>query len=256
MPSFMIHTISGEKMLKKLNLQTEDRLKFFISNLIPDTVDRKAYDKYKGEERRTRKQKIKRITHFRTDYSKMFEYPNLEYYLSKYEQQTKEDINYLGYFFHLYTDYYYFSKYLPKIIVFYDKDHNISPKREENIFVELKNYNREIDHEAFWDNLGEESIYSDYSRLNKYLVNKYPLSFKPKELIDYLKEGKYELHMEEINPKNAIDAIDKLEIIVNECLGKKEEQPRIFTIDQIENLIDETVNTFLDKYGYLLEKYK
>jgi hypothetical protein len=255
MPSFMIHTIAGEKMIKKLHLENEDKKKFFISNLVPDTLDRSAYAQYKGEERRSRKQKIKRITHFRTDFNQIFEYPNLELFLSKYEEQTKKDINFLGYFFHLYTDYYYFSHYLPQIIVFYDKNHNISKRREENVYVEIKNYNREIGHEDFWDNYGKESIYEDYSRLNKYLVNKYPLSFAPKELIEYLKTNNYKVDMEEINSDYAIQAIENLKRIVDECLGEEKEQLKIFTIDQIENLIDETVNTFLDKYESLLKEY-
>lgn len=255
MPSFMIHTIAGERMIKQLKFTEEDKKKFFISNLVPDTLDRNTYIKYKGEERRTRKQQVKRITHFRTEFDKVFEYPNLDLFLSKYEQQTKEDINFLGYFFHLYTDYYYFAKYLPNIIVFYDKDHNISNRREDNFFVEIKNYNREIDHESFWDNYGHESIYEDYSRLNKYLVNKYPLSFKPNDLIKYLKQGKYKIDMEEINSKYAIQAIERIKEIVEECTGQKEEQLRIFTIDQIEKLMDDIVSSFLNEYKDLLKNY-
>ena len=256
MPSFMIHTIAGEKMIKKLNLQEEDKKKFFISNLLPDTVDRKYYKEYKGAERRARKQQIKRITHFRTDYSHTFEYPNLEYFLSKYEEQVKVDINFLAYFFHLYTDYYYFAKYLPTIITFYDKDHKESKSRSENVTVEIKNYHTEIDHEDFWDNFGDKSIYSDYSRLNQYLISKYKLSFETDELINYLNSTNYNVDMEEINPSLAIQALNNLKRIVTESLKQPEEKLKIFTIDQIENLMDETVSTFLETYGYLLEGYK
>ncbi len=61
--------------------------------------------------------------------------------------------------------------------------------------------------------------------------------------------------MEEINSDYAIQAIENLKRIVDECLGEEKEQLKIFTIDQIENLIDETVNTFLDKYESLLKEY-
>ncbi len=255
MPSFMIHTIAGERMIKQLKLTDEDKKKFFISNLLPDTVDRSLYASYRGQERRDRKQKIKRITHFRTDYTQTFEYPNLELFLDKYKEQTKKDINYLAYFFHLYTDYYYFAIYLPTIITFYDKNHNISTKREDNVYVEIKNFNREMDHDDFWDNFGNESIYADYSRLNKYLVNKYPLSFKPKELIKYIHNSNYKVDMEETNSNLAIQAIESLKNIVDEATNKDIEQTKIFTIDQIEKLMDDIVSSFLDKYKDLLNNY-
>ena len=256
MPSFMIHTICGEKMLKKLKLDEEDKKKFFISNLMPDIVDESALADYTGVERARRKMEIKRTSHFRTDFHNMFEYPDVDYFLSKYENQAKEDINFFAYFFHLYTDYYYFIKFLSKILTYYDKDHKIATEREKTKYIRVNRTNKEMLHNEFWNGDNKESIYEDYSRLNKYLVNKYPLTFNHEELMDYIKNHNYKIDMEEINSDYAYQALETVDSIIKESLGQPEEEPQILTIDQVEELMDNVVNTFLEKYDNIITKFK
>ncbi len=254
MPSYLVHTIAGEKLMKHLSLTEEEKNQFFISNLLPDVKEKINTEGLSKEEIRNQTQIKKRITHFRTEFNHAFEYPDLNYFLSKYKESVKNDIKVFGYFFHLYTDYYYFKNYLPTIITFLDKDENISPRREDNKYVIIKNKNKRMDHEDFWDNTNKDSLYQEYSRLNKLLVRDYNIQINPKKLQDYIKKKNYKIDIEEVNPEGMNTILNQISDIIKEAKEGVPEELIIFTEKQITDMIEKIVTSFLKDYKKIIPK--
>ncbi len=88
MPNVSAHIGCSLKVKEKLNIE-DDR--FILGAILPDVID-----------------DDKRNTHFKIR-GKEYLIPNLDYYLKTYD--IKDACN-LGYFFHLYLDYYYLEEYL------------------------------------------------------------------------------------------------------------------------------------------------
>ena len=120
MPSYIGHTACAYELLKHLNINENEKIRFIIGNLIPD-IKQVDID-YTLDEfiNKRRIQKSKRVTHFRKETNFILEYPHCRIFLEKYEKEVKEHIETMAYFFHLYTDYYYFKYFLPDIITFLD----------------------------------------------------------------------------------------------------------------------------------------
>ena len=108
MPSFAIHSICGNELLRDLNISENDRKSFIIGNIIPD-VSRVSGFRFKDNtEKRRSVQDRKKITHFRTNESVVLAYPDLDAFLEKYSGVVRSNISCFGYFFHLYTPLYHF----------------------------------------------------------------------------------------------------------------------------------------------------
>lgn len=186
MPSFVVHYVAGEKLLK--NIKDEESRKLFrTGNLIADATPK--YEEHLANlssddlnnsellhQIYLEKQNEKHITHFRDDISgvNIIVYPNLDKFLNKY-RQCLNDYLVLGYFFHLYLDYYYFTKILPSFISLYDETGS-----EIKTFTNLdtnKEYTIKINKSGNIVSLGEffseEGLYNDYIIFNRDILKRY-----------------------------------------------------------------------------------
>ena len=112
MPSFVIHEACKQELIKRLNIKGDDK-QMVIANLLPDAIG-KVDDSLPYEERRRLIQSQKITTHFRTDINKVYQYPDVKLIKEKYLDLIKTDIVSFFCYFHLYADYIYFTRYLPK----------------------------------------------------------------------------------------------------------------------------------------------
>lgn len=256
MPSFTIHTVAGKELIKKINLTRNDKITFLISNLLPDARSITINPDWSEIERRKNIQLEKRRTHFRTNIQDVLEYPNINIFLNKYEKEIKENIATLGYFFHLYTDYYYFKFFLPKYIEFYDKDMNITTIRKDNMYIKMLNSQRIVESKSFWSKYSIDSVYHEYSKMNNYIMDKYHLRVSCDELREFISVNDINPKIEEIDGNTAIQVINKLDKLLNVSNENKNLNFNIFKLEDIDRLIEEIVNSFIEEYDYLLDNYK
>lgn len=256
MPSFTIHTIAGKELIKKINLTRNDKITFLISNLLPDARSIKINPNWSEQERRKNIQLEKRKTHFRTNTTDVLEYPNINIFLNKYENEIKNNIATLGYFFHLYTDYYYFKFFLPRYIKFYDTNMNITNIRKDNAYIEKINSNKIVETKDFWSKYSFNSVYHEYSKMNNYIMDKYHLRVSCDELREFIKTNKIDPQIEEIDSSNTIQVINKLDKLLNVSNENKNTNFNIFKLNDIDKLIEEIVESFINNYDYLLKNYK
>ncbi len=256
MPSFTIHTIAGKELIKKINLTRDDKITFLISNLLPDARIITIDPNWNEQERRKNIQLGKRVTHFRTNTNDVLEYPNINIFLNKYENEIKENIATLGYFFHLYTDYYYFKYFLPKYIEFYDENMNITSIRKDNKYIKLLNSDRLVEMRMFWSKYSIDSVYHEYSKMNDYIMEKYHLRVSCDELREFISTHEINPRIEEIKNHNVNQVINKLEKLLNVSNENKNTNFNIFKLEDIDKLIEEIVNSFIKEYDYLLVNYR
>ena len=255
MPSFAIHAICGNELLKELSIDDTDKKLFMIGNIIPD-VSRVPGFRYKDTvQKRKSIQDRKKYTHFRTNDKVVLAYPDLDLFLEKYSGVVRSNISSFAYFFHLYTDYYYFKKFLPKILTFYDKDMNKINDKESVYYVKINNTGEVVKYKKLFSKETEEGIYKDYSISNAYLINKYGLDVDYNDLFDFIDQHGFSIEIEETKSIYAYYAVLKMKkYLKDEKI--KEDKLNVFTNKDLDNLIENIIKSFKKDYGYLLSSYK
>ena len=253
MPSFIIHSIVGRELCKKLKFSDEDSKKFFIANLLPDIKQNVYADNLSDQEIRKLIQKEKRVTHFRNNEQDILEYPDLDLFLKTYGKLI-EDLTVFGYFFHLYTDFYYFSVFLPKIIIFLDKEYKETSKKENNCFIKIIKTNEIITVENFWSKKNPKGIYHDYSALNKYLIDKYSFYFNYQDILSFFNSSLFVNKIEEIDIKNFPLLLKDLKMFYEEAKDDNSSF-NIFSTDEVDLLINNIIISFIENYSYLFSKF-
>ncbi len=148
--------------------------------------------------------------------------PNIKKFLAKYKDNLNDDFV-LGYFIHLYTDYFWFKFFIPEIL---DNDHNVIKKLNGDL-VPLS---------------GEMMImyiYNDYTNLNIKLIKEYDIDLE----FLYNEDNK--------NIKSIIQEIpyDKLEILSNKIIeivkSSYSYKFLVFNFENIEKFIKTSVELIL-----------
>ena len=255
MPSFAIHTVCGIELLKKLKVDDNSKRDFIIGNILPDVSRVRDYKNKDDLDKRKSIQDRKMITHFRVDDDIVLQYPDLNKFLNKYEDSVKKNIISLAYFFHLYTDYYYFKIFLNDILCFYDKDMNITNSKKNVYYVKILRNNEVYEFKKLFNKLGNDSIYNDYSISNKYLINKYNLNIDYDDLIEYIDQEGFTTEIKESNTLFAYYAIIKLRKYLKD-LEIVDDKLRYFTYEEFDSLVENIINNFIKDYGYLLDNYR
>lgn len=255
MPSFAIHNICGLELLDKLEVSESDKNKFIIGNVLPDVSRIRKYNELDDLSKRKAIQRRKKETHFRENQGKIIEYPNCEIFLDKYKEDVENDIITLAYFFHLYTDYYYFTKIFNKIVTFYDENMNVTDMKKELKYVKINKTNEVVGASEFFSKRNNKGIYKEYSRCNSYLAKKHKFKIDSSELYDYVDQYGFLTNIDETNSLYAYYAIRKLEKYVNDIDIKKDFQLLIFREEDLDLLVKDVVDSFIKKYKKLLVKY-
>lgn len=254
MPSFIVHSVAGEELSKRLGFDKDTHNKFFVANLLPDTVQLERDPNWSPEELRKAIQKEKHVSHFRTDFETILSYPDLDYFLSEYEEIVKNDIIAFGYFFHLYTDNYYFTRFLPKMITFLMEDQKtIANIKPENKFNKINKTGKVMAKVDFWNKHNEDGIYGEYNRLNKYIIDKYNFKYDVVLYRDILKDD-FIVPIKEIKIDGIDNLLEELNNFYKKSMDSTVEEFRIFEGNEVDNLIKEVVDSFIKDYGYLIRK--
>lgn len=254
MPSFIVHSVAGEELSKRLGFDKETHNKFFVANLLPDTVQLERDSNWSPEELRKAIQKEKHVSHFRTDFETILSYPDLDYFLSEYEELVKNDIIAFGYFFHLYTDNYYFKTFLPKMITFLQEDQETLAKvKLENKFNKINKTGKVMSKVDFWNKNNEDGIYGEYNRLNKYVIDKYNFKYDVDLYRNILKDN-FVVPIKEIKVDGIDNLLDELNTFYQKSIDSSVEEFRIFKDSDVDSLIKDVVDNFLEDYDYLIRK--
>lgn len=117
MASFVVHYLCGLKMCAFMEekfsctLSKAEKNEFLLGNFMPDS-SHLCFDSFEGTplEWKEEIQKEKVSTHFRNPIRSLYciQCPSLSLFLSKYGALFYKHLSVLGYFFHLYTDCYFF----------------------------------------------------------------------------------------------------------------------------------------------------
>ena len=252
MPSYIGHITCAHELIKKLKLNEEDKTKFIIGTLLPDIKQVDIDLNIDEFINKNRIQKSKRITHFRKNTNFILEYPHCRLFLEKYEKETKEHIETLAYFFHLYTDYYYFKYFLPTVISFYTKDLEEIEEKDNLYYVKINKNNKLLKARTFFSKLNEQSLYKEYYRSNYYLINKYNLKIDIEHLREYLKNNNFNCYVEEINMNKIQDVFNKIDRINK---YQKQEELLIFEEKKLDKFVKDVVSSFCEKYNYILDNF-
>lgn len=160
MPGYIIHLTAANFFLNSLPFshplnQPKAKNAFLVGNLLPDTVK----DKFQS--------------HFRSPdtLQEIVQYPILSKFLDKY-RRLLPDPSVQGYLFHLYTDYRFFTEYMPRIVRFTDKYGRSTTKKDDIVWAEIQKTNIKIKPADFFS---EDYYYGDYTRMNTWLVIHYRL---------------------------------------------------------------------------------
>ena len=251
MASFAMHYIAGEKFLDKCGdgITCFDKNGFRLGNLVVDTL---GISEYSREEKLRRKM----ITHFRNeeDNDKCIQIPNVDKFFNKYKNLIENDYSAMGYLFHLYTDKIFFEYLYSKVIEVLDKDMKNTNYKKEGCYVRVIKNNKIFDINDFYSGSNIGGLYRDYSKMNRYLINKYNIEFNYDELINYSLKDFVNPGIEEIDYNNIREVIDKMRDIIMEFMISKDEELDVFDINDIDSFILRVVEGFKSKYSVSIKK--
>lgn len=272
MASFVIHTLAAESFLKEVenkygvSLSTEDINKFLLGNLIVDSLklDMTVPSNLEGQElidykmnlkRKNREEKIS--THFRNpdNEDNVLKLPEPSLFISKYQELLKQDISVLGYLFHLYTDRYFFRNLFPKTFISLKQNGEIAIKEKESHEIRILKTNQTVSDSIFWTGTSPLSIYSDYTILNKLLLECFGTSFNPDELLEYSKSNFINPGIEEVDYSKIEEIILKTKRFIEESYKIPDTKLNVFDEDIVKSFIREVAESFLKEYQYLIKPY-
>ncbi|MBQ8131915.1 MAG: hypothetical protein IJ193_05435 [Bacilli bacterium] len=250
MPSFVIHSICGRELEKKMNVSEEDKTLFFIGNLLPDTKQSVREFIDSSDIKRISNEKI--LTHFKTNHKPILEYPDLDYFLSKYRDEVKTNPLVFGYFFHLYADYYYFKYFLSDKLAFLDANYEVTDSKNYSYVKSIKN-GKIMPIVDFWDRKRECGIYYEYSRMNQYLIHKYHFTYDVGQYIEYIDSNDILIPIKEVKTDRIKDLLRDVDYFYHENITDAKFQ--IFELSDVDTLIREILDTFMERYGELYYNY-
>lgn len=156
MPGFILHLTAAKMALERLD-SSVNRNDFLFGNLAPDVFKEKTASHFRNPSR----------------YGERIEYPDLDLFVEKYGDLL-HDSSCLGYYFHLYIDRCFFKEYLPRIVTFLDQDEHVASKMDLVVWAKVAKTGEMIPVQKFFS---EEYYYGDFTLMNRYLVERYQISF-------------------------------------------------------------------------------
>lgn len=196
MASAVIHMAVANEINKNLKRNND---KLLIGTIAPDI------SKFLGES--------KLASHFLEDVD--IEIPNIDKFLEKYKDKLYDDFV-LGYFIHLYTDYFWFKYFIPEIYI--------------------NDYITKLDgtHIKCVGNMINMYIYNDYTNINTNLLDEYNMDLS----IFYNEIPQLENIIKEIPMEKIKLIIDKISVIIKNTKINKD---LVFNIDNIKKFIETSV---------------
>lgn len=272
MASFIIHTLSAECLLKEvketygLSLSDDNINKFLLGNLIvdslkldmtiPSNLEGQTLIDYKMDlKRKNRQEKVS--THFRnqSDEDNVLKLPLPQLFISKYKNLLNKDISVIGYLFHLYTDNLFFSYLFPKTFISLKSDGTIATKEKDSHSIHILKNNKIVLDKVFWTGTSPLSIYSDYTILNKLLLEHFGTSFNPDKLLEFARTNFINPGIEEVDYNRINEIILKTKSFIEDSYLSKELELNVFDEDTVKDFIHLVAKTFLNEYGEFIKPY-
>lgn len=265
MASFVIHNIAGERFLAileekyNIKLSMEERRNFLLGNLIVDSSRLKkpnveGFDSEQAKqifrEYRAAVQNEKVSTHFRSSEDKdlCIQAPIVLDFAMKYQDLFSKDISVLGYLFHLYTDKMFFNDLFTASFSCLDGKGEETPYIKEVKQMYVKKNGSVMPLEEFWDSQNDSSIYADYTRMNRILLEHYGCSFDSEFLTSNLEEFQNP-GIEEVDYTNAVTVVNKTKKFIQDSyLSDVNASLTVFDEEIVKNFIDQVALHFLDEY--------
>lgn len=202
MASSVIHMAVANEVNKVLKRNNDELL---IGCIAPDI------SKHLGE--------TKKMSHFEDDDGTSI--PNMERFLDKYQSHLDNDFV-MGYYIHLYTDYFWFKEFIPSV---FDND----------FITKLDGTKVKCN-----GNMLSLYIYNDYSNLNTRLLDEYDMDLS----IFYNEKPELENIIEEIPMDKIQIIIDQASIIIE---NSKVHKDYVFNIEKIKEFIGYCVEKTIEK---------
>lgn len=270
MASFVMHHTSGVELINKLSREygikigEENIYNFLLGNLIVDSSNLKLTipSGLNNEEvsliKKTYQKKVqeeKISTHFRDngDIDLCIQVPNVGKFLQKYNNLVSSDFSALGYLFHLYTDKMFFEYLFDKTFECLDNEKNKTVYAGELRFIKILKNNNLVSAEDFFNGEKSESIYNDYTVMNKLVLMHFQILFDASKMQghinDFINPG-----IEEVNYQNITSVINKTNIFIRESYEVENNALNVFKEEDVYNFIEYISNKFLDEYRDVIVK--
>lgn len=270
MASFVIHHTSGVELINKLSKEfgikigEENIYNFLLGNLIVDSsnlnltfpsgLTSEEVSLIKSAHRK-KIQEEKISTHFRNndDIDLCIQVPNVEKFFQKYNNLVSSDFSALGYLFHLYTDKMFFEYLFDKTFECLDDEKNITIYATKLRFIKILKNNKLVAAEDFFNGEKNESIYNDYTVMNKLVLMYFKVSFDVYKMQEYA-NGFVNPGIEEVNYQNIIPVINNTNRFVSESYEVENNTLNVFKEEDVYNFIKYVANKFLEEYRYVIVK--
>ncbi len=272
MASFVIHTISAEQLLKEIEstygveISNEQVNRFLLGNLIVDSLklDMTIPSNLNGQElvdykmelkRKNRQEKVS--THFRNldNEDNVLKLPEPQIFVNKYKDLLKKDISVLGYLFHLYTDRLFFSYLFPKTFISLKEDGTVAAKEKESHTIHILKNNEVVLDKIFWTGTSPLSIYSDYTILNKLLLEHFGTLFDSNELLKYANSDFNNPGIEEVDYTKITEIINRTQIFIDDSYTIPETVLNVFDEELVKEFIHLVATSFLKEYEEFIIPY-
>lgn len=265
MASFVIHNIAGERMLKLLednygvSLTEKEKTDFIFGNLIVDSSKLNFQNVTGTSEQESKKnfrkmiQEEKKNTHFRNDDTDLcIQVPNLDKFETKYRHLLVKEMSALGYLFHLYTDKMFFEGLFKATFDTLDKNMMSTIYTSETKMIKVKKNNKIYTIDEFWNNDSKNSIYNDYTTMNKILLAYYGSNFNKEYLLSrvatFINPG-----IEEVDYNNITSIINKTASFINDSYNNENNYLNIFDEEDVKEFINNIAIDFINKYYELFK---
>lgn len=255
MASFVIHTIAAETFLKKLEsegikLTDSEKNEFLLGNLITDSVQ-DIEGRTQSESKkiyRIKAQEEKAKTHFKNEDDKdlCIQCPNTLSFETKYDSILKE-YSTLGYLFHLYTDKVFFDDLFKASFETLDENMNPTIYTSKTKYVLVRKNNKIMKAEDLFNAENNESIYHDYTVMNKFLLGYFGATFDVQKLLSYSTMIKNP-GIEEVDFANLGSVITKTHKYIKESYAIEKNTLNVFSEQEVINFINYITDLFLKKY--------
>lgn len=273
MASFVIHTISGEQFLNKLeetyNITISDynKKQFLLGNLIVDSLktDKSIPKDIKEPELTQYKMAIKTkireeklTTHFRdkSRENECIKTPIPENFLLKYQDLIDDNFSVLGYLFHLYTDKLFFSTLFTDSFDTIDELGNHTDYDKNLKYIKVKKSNSLVDAASFWSGTDKINIYNDYTIINSLLLEEFGTSFNKEEFLVFAKEHFHNPGITEVDFSKIAKLINDTQSFIEESYNNDNKELSVFTESQIINFIPYVVEQFMIEYKSILKRFQ
>ncbi|MDO4941814.1 MAG: hypothetical protein Q4E73_03105 [Lachnospiraceae bacterium] len=223
MPGYIMHMAEANLILNEIGKDKDEQWKrlFIAGNLLPDT----------------KKKQEKVTSHFWAPdtLGDMAIAPDLELFLNKYRGMLHDPIV-LGYYAHLYLDERFVNIYWKDMVSFYDDLGNIQKKKKDITRAEIKKNGQIVSRDQFFSG---EYYYGDYSKLNRYFVDKYSIELG-KNYADIA-----ECPIDEVDERDLHQVLDELKWIMNHCDRYGEDDIKVFSKRRLCDFLENTAEDFI-----------